>query len=135
MAGSRSGVAVGFTIFAATMMIILGAIEAFQGLAAVIKKNYFVVTADYVYKLNVTTWGWIHLILGVLVVLAGLALIGGALWARMVGVVLAALVAVGNFLWLPYYPIWSLTYIALGTLTVYALAAHGSREEAGQAGF
>ncbi len=125
MAGSRSGVAVGFTIFAATMMIVLGAFEAFQGLAAVIKKNYFVVTADYVYKLNVTTWGWIHLILGVVVVLAGLALIGGAFWARMVGVVLAALVAVGNFLWLPYYPIWSVIIIATCVVVIWALIAHG----------
>jgi hypothetical protein len=122
---SRRVVAGGFTIFAAIMMIVLGAFEAFQGLAAVLKQDYYVVTADYVYKFNVATWGWIHLILGIVVILAGMALVGGALWARMVGVVLAALVALANFLWLPYYPIWSVIIIATCVVVIWALIAHG----------
>jgi hypothetical protein len=125
MADTRSGVAVGFTIFAATAMVVLGAFDALQGLAAIIKKNFFVVTGDYVYKLNVTTWGWINLILGIVVVAAGIALFRGLLWARIVGVILAAIVAVSNFLWLPYYPIWSVVIIATAGLVLWALAWHG----------
>jgi hypothetical protein len=125
MSESRSGVAVGFAYFAAIMMIVLGAFDALQGLAAVVKKEYFVVGANYLWKLNVSTWGWIHLVLGVVTLLAGIALLAGALWARVVGVILAALVAISNFLWLPYSPIWSTIIIAVCVAVIWALTAHG----------
>ena len=126
MANSRSSdVAVGVTFFAAVVMIVLGAFDALQGLAAVFKKSYYVVAPNYVYKVNVTTWGWIHLILGIAVALAGVALLSGALWARIVGVVLAAVIAVANFMWLPYYPIWSVIIIASCVVVIWALAWQG----------
>ena len=101
MAKTRSDMGVGFTTFAAVMMVVLGAFDALQGLAAVIRKHYFVTTGDYVYKFNVTTWGWIHLVLGIIVALAGVALLRGVLWARIVGVAVAAVIAISNFMWLP----------------------------------
>jgi hypothetical protein len=125
MASTSSDVGVGYTIFAATMMVVLGLFDAFQGLAAVIRKNYFVVTGDYVYKLNATTWGWIHLILGIVVVMAGVAVLRGAVWARVVGVIVAGVIAISNFLWLPYYPLWSIVIIATCGLVIWALAWHG----------
>lgn len=125
MARGRSGVAVGFTYFAAIMMILSGGFEILQGLSAIIKKNLYVVNKDYIYKINVNGWGWIHLILGVIVLLAGIALLGGALWARIVGIAMAALIAIANFLWLPYYPVWAIVLIALNVVVIWALAAHG----------
>ena len=83
MSQNRSGVAVGFTYFAATMMILAGALDIFQGLAAVMKSQFFVVNPDYVYKLNATSWGWVHMALGLLILLSGAALLNGAVWARV----------------------------------------------------
>jgi hypothetical protein len=125
--GDREGSALGqgLTYFAGMMIIIAGAFDIFQGLAALIKQNYFVVGSNYVYKFNVSTWGWINLILGALILFAGVALMRGALWGRIVGVVFAALVALANFLWLPYYPIWSIVIIALCVLAIWAIMAHG----------
>ena len=125
MARGRSGLAVGFTYFAAIMMMLSGGFEILQGLSAIIKKNLYVVNKDYIYKINVNGWGWIHLILGVIVLLAGIALLGGSLWARIVGIVLAALIALANFLWLPYYPVWAIVIIAVNVVVIWALAAHG----------
>jgi hypothetical protein len=122
---NRSSVAIGVTYLAAVTMIILGFFEALQGLSAVIRKSYFVVGSNYLWKLNVTGWGWIHLVLGVVVLLAGIALIGGATWARVVGVALAGVVSIANFLWLPYQPLWSIIIIALSVLVIWALTVHG----------
>jgi len=125
VARGRSGVAVGFTYFAAIMMMLSGGFEILQGLSAIIKKNLYVVNKDYIYKINVNGWGWIHLILGVIVLIAGIALLGGALWARIVGIAMAALIAIANFLWLPYYPVWAIVLIALNVVVIWALEAHG----------
>jgi hypothetical protein len=73
----------------------------------------------------VTSWGWIHLIGGVVVALAGFFVFSGALWARSIGIVLAGLSAIANFLFIPYYPFWSLLMIALDVFVIWALAVHG----------
>jgi hypothetical protein len=125
VARGRSAVAVGFTYFAAVMMMLSGGFEILQGLSAIIKKHFYVVGSEYIYKINVTTWGWIHLILGVIVLLAGIALLRGAVWARIVGIALAALIVLANFLWLPYYPVWAVVIIAVNVVVIWALAAHG----------
>ena len=106
-------------------MMLSGGFEILQGLSAIIRKHLYVVNSDYIYKISVTGWGWIHLILGVIVLLAGIALLGGALWARIVGIALAVLIALANFLWLPYYPVWAIVIIALNVVIIWALAAHG----------
>jgi hypothetical protein len=84
-----------------------------------------VATRNYVFQFDATTWGWIHLILGVVVALAGFAVMAGRVWGRVVGITLAVLSAVANFLFIPYYPFWSLTVIALDIFVIWALAAHG----------
>ncbi len=117
--------AVGFTLFAAIIMIMAGIFQALYGLVALFNNNFYVVTPNYAFQFDTTAWGWIHLIGGVIVGLAGWALLSGRMWARVVGIILAVLSAVANFLFLPYYPLWSLTVIALDVFVIWALAAHG----------
>lgn len=120
---ARAVVATGFTYFAATIMVLVGVWGFFEGLAAVIKHQFYVVTANYAYSINVSAWGWIHLILGVLVAIAGVCLFLGQAWARVVGIILASLSAVANFLFIPYYPFWSILVIALDVFVIWALLA------------
>lgn len=125
MARRSSTVAVGFTYFAAIMMMLVGILDVLQGLAAIFKQHFYVVGTNYLYKINVSAWGWINLILGLLLAVAGFFLLSGALWARIVGIIAAALVVIANFLWLPYYPVWSIILIAASVLVIWALAMHG----------
>jgi hypothetical protein len=120
-----STAAAGLTVFAAVLMIMVGIFHAAQGLVAIINDTFYVVGEEYVFQFDVTTWGWIHLLLGILVAVAGFALFSGAVWARTVGVALAVLSAVANFLWMPYYPFWSIAIIALNVFVIWALTAHG----------
>lgn len=78
-------------------------------------------TSGYTYQFNTTTWGWIHLILGILLVIAAAGLMSGAMWARVIAVFLAALSILANFLWLPYYPWWSIVVIALNVVVIWAV--------------
>ena len=123
--GTYSAGAVGLTVFAAVLMIMVGIFHAAQGLVAIVNDTFYVVGEEYVFQFDVTTWGWIHLLLGILVAVAGFALFSGAVWARTVGVALAVLSAVANFLWMPYYPFWSIAIIALNVFVIWALTAHG----------
>lgn len=117
--------AIGYTVFAGLMMIMVGAFQAINGIAAIWNNSYFVVTDNYIFRFNVTTWGWIHLIAGIVVLLAGFGIFSGAVWARTVGVIIAVLSAVINFLFLPYYPMWSILIIAVDVAVIWALTAHG----------
>jgi hypothetical protein len=118
---SVSGWAIGGITFAGVMMIVVGVFQSIAGLAAIIEDEFFVVTANYVFEGDVTMWGWIHLILGIVMVLAGFALFAGATWARVVGIAFAVLVAVANFFFIPYYPFWSILIIALAVWVIWAL--------------
>jgi tetrahydromethanopterin S-methyltransferase subunit F len=120
-----SGWAVGFVLFAAIMMIMAGIFQALDGLVALFNDTFYVTTRNYTFQFDVTAWGWIHLILGIVVALAGWGLLSGRTWARVVGITVAVLSAVANFLWLPYYPFWALTIIALDVFVIWAIAAHG----------
>ncbi|THA77001.1 hypothetical protein E6R60_10495 [Streptomyces sp. A0642] len=113
----------GWTALAAVLMIFGGAMAILQGISAIAKDDVFVATRNYVFQFNLTGWGWIHLILGIVIVLAGCALFTGAFWARAVGVVLAGLGALANFLWLPHYPLWSIVLIAIDIFIIWALCA------------
>jgi hypothetical protein len=122
---SSSNWALGFTAFAAWMMILIGTFHAIDGLAAIFKDEFFVPVQGYLFKFDATTWGWIHLIVGIVIVLAGVGLFSGAVWARSIGVILAALSAIATFAYLPWYPIWSVVIIALDVFVIWALTAHG----------
>jgi hypothetical protein len=120
-----SGWAVGFTLYAALMMIMAGFFQAFAGLVALFENEFYVATRNYLFQFDATTWGWIHLVLGVVVALAGVSVMSGRVWARTVGITLALVSAIANFAFIPYYPFWALTVIALDVLVIWALAAHG----------
>ena len=123
MSNSTRTVAATSSVFAATMMMMVGAIQALQGLVAVIDgRTFFVATPNYLLSLNATTWGWIHLIFGVVVGVAGYFVLTGNIVARTVGIVLAAAQALINFVWLPYYPIWGVIVIAVDIVVIWALS-------------
>ena len=124
-AGERSGWAVGFILFAAIMMIMVGVFEAIEGLVALFQNEFYVATRNYIFQLDATSWGWIHLVLGVLVAFAGWSLLSGRTWARAVAIILAVLSAIANFLFIPYYPFWSLVALTLDVFVIWAVAAHG----------
>ena len=120
-----SGWVVGFTVFAAVMMIMVGVWQALAGLIAIFENEVYVPTRSYLFELDLSAWGWIHLVLGLIVAFAGYGLLSGQTWARVVGITLAALSATANFLFIPYYPFWSILIIALNIFVIWALTAHG----------
>jgi hypothetical protein len=123
--GETTGWAVGFILFAAIMMIMVGVFQAIQGLVGIFENEFYVPTRNYIFQLDATSWGWTHLILGVLVAFAGWGLFSGRTWARTVAIILAVLSAIANFLFIPYYPFWSLLIITLDVFVIWAIAAHG----------
>lgn len=127
MTASRevSGWAVGWTIYAAVWMWILGFFHALAGFVGIVEDDIYLATPNYVFQLDVTTWGWIHLVLGIVVLLAGFAVFNGSLWARIIGVTIAAVSILVNFAWLPYYPIWGLLMITANMFVIWGLTVHG----------
>ncbi|HWM02299.1 MAG TPA: hypothetical protein VNP92_08160 [Actinophytocola sp.] len=111
----------GALAFAGSLMIIIGAFSAIAGLAAIIDDDYFVVVRGYAFDLDVTAWGWIHLILGLAVLATGIGLLAGTAWAGIVAIVLAVLVAIDYFFFIPYAPFWSLLVIALCVWVIWAV--------------
>jgi hypothetical protein len=124
-AEEASGWAVGFILFAAIMMIMSGIFQAFAGLVAIFENEFYVATRNYLFQFDATTWGWIHLIGGIIVALAGWGLLSGQTWARTVAIIVAVLSAIANFAFIPYYPFWSLLIITLDIFVIWAVAAHG----------
>ena len=125
---SVSGWAVGGITFAGVIMIVLGIFQAIAGLVAIFDDSFYVVTRNYTFDLDTTGWGWIHLILGVLIVATGFALFGRRPWAAIVTVMLAALSAIANFFFIPYYPFWSLLEIGLAIWIIWAVTRPGAME-------
>ena len=125
MTEQRSGFAVGLTVFAATMMILVGVLHAVQGVVAIANDTFYVAGREWIFELDVTTWGWIHLVAGLVVLFAGFFVLAGAVWARAVGVAVVCLSILLNFAWLPYYPVWSAVIIALDIFVIWALTVHG----------
>ncbi|MFE3290803.1 hypothetical protein [Rhodococcus sp. NPDC059234] len=118
----RSQVATGTSIGAAILLVTVGVLQVLQGISAVAKDDVFVVGVSYTYKFDLTSWGWIHIVLGALIVLVGIALFTGAGWARICAIGIAALSLIANFLWLPYYPWWSVLIIALDIVVIWAVS-------------
>jgi hypothetical protein len=123
--GEVSGWAIGALSFAGAMMILVGIYQIIAGISAIANDSLFVKTPNYTYDLDVTAWGWIHLILGIVILLAGIALFSGQPWAGVTAMLLAILSAVANFFLIPYYPFWSLLVIALDIWILWALTRPG----------
>ena len=99
--------------------------QAIQGLIGIFENEFYVPTRNYLFQFDATTWGWTHLILGLVVAFAGYGLLSGRTWARAVAILLVVLSAIANFAFIPYYPFWSLLIITLDILVIWAIAAHG----------
>jgi hypothetical protein len=122
-----SGAVIGLTVFAAVMMMVSGAWNFLEGLAAIIRGSYFVVLPNYAFNLSVTGWGWFHLILGAVVFAIGASLFTDKLWARAAAVVVVSLSAIINFLYIPYQPWFSIALIAIDIAVIWALLDPRSR--------
>ena len=120
----------GIAQFGAVILIVVGAFQAAQGLVALVRKEFFVSTNNYVFQLDLTTWGWVHLVLGVVMVVAGCGVLAKQTWAVVAGIVLCMLSALANFTFIPHYPIWSLVIIALDVLVIWALFRYRSEVSA-----
>ena len=118
---------VGWIGFAAIMMMMLGTFHAIEGLVALFQDEYFLVgKSGLTVDVDYTTWGWIHIVGGVIVVAAGVALLTGKMWARAVAVAVAMVSAIVNIGFLSAYPVWSTIMIAFDVLVIWAVTVHGS---------
>jgi hypothetical protein len=116
---------VGWIFFAAVLMILAGILNIVHGLIAIVNDEWVVWGNRADLYLDLTEWGWIHLAIGIAVLLAGIGLLTGNVLARAVAVVLASISLVANFLYIPAYPVWALTIVAIDVLVIYAVTAHG----------
>jgi hypothetical protein len=114
-------------MFGAAMMILLGAFHAIAGLTALLDSGYYLATStSLVANASYTTWGWVHLLAGAVAIAAGIGLLSGQMWARVLGVLIAALSAMLNFLFVPAYPIWSLLMVTFDIVVIWAITVHGA---------
>ncbi|MFF1410399.1 hypothetical protein ACFVX6_11550 [Streptomyces sp. NPDC058289] len=109
------------TVFAGVLMLVEGVLGILKGIVGIANDDVYARVGDYTFKFDVTAWGWIHLVLGIVLVVVGAGILKGAEWARITGVVIVALDIILNFLWLPYTPLWGLISIAIGVFIIWAL--------------
>jgi hypothetical protein len=116
----------GGTLFAACLLLIDGILDILQGVSAIARDDVYAQVGSYVFRFDITTWGWIQLIVGIVAVLIAIGLFRDATWARICGVVIAALMVVSNFMWLPYAPYWAFISIGIGIFCIWSLATRRS---------
>jgi hypothetical protein len=119
----------GWVWFAGIMMIMMGAFGAIEGLVALFRDQYYVVGPYNVLVLDITGWGWVHLILGILVTITGIALMANASWARVVTVILVGIDALVQLAFIGVYPLWSMIVIALCVIVIWAIVVHGDESQ------
>jgi hypothetical protein len=115
----------GWIAFAGIMMIISGTMNALYGLIAAINDDWVVWGDRSSLYLDLSQWGWVHMIVGLVLVLAGFGVFSGNVLARIVGVIVAGLSLIANFLFIPAYPVWALSVVTIDVLIIWALTAHG----------
>jgi hypothetical protein len=121
---------VGWIYFAGFMLIIAGIIDIFYGLVAIFDDKWVVWGNRGSVFLDVTQWGWVHLVIGILVVLVGVGVLTGNLAARIVASILVAISLIVNFMGIPLYPLWAIVLIAIDALVLWALVGHGEEVRA-----
>ncbi|MFE4632043.1 hypothetical protein ACFRJ1_01520 [Streptomyces sp. NPDC056773] len=124
--GAGSAWAAGGTMFAGVVLLVDGVIAVLKGIAGIAENDVYATVGSYVFAFDATAWGWIHLLLGIVLGVVGWGILKNAPWARATGVVLAGLSVVVNFMWLPYAPVWALVSIALGVFVIWALCTASS---------
>ena len=111
----------GLSAFAAIFMMISGVVTAIQGIVALANSEFYVVGEEYTFEFDITAWGWILLLLGIVVAAVGVFLFMGQTWARWTALVIVALSMIANFAWVPYYPVWGIIVLALDGAVIWAL--------------
>lgn len=127
MTPAEGGWVTGAVVFAGVLMLMNGVLAIFQGISALAEDDVWARIGDYVYKINLTGWGVILIVLGAVVAATGWGILMGAAWARLTGIFVASLSMVAQFLFLPYAPIWSVIMIALNFFVIWALAVYRPR--------
>ncbi len=117
---------VGWVFFASAMMILVGGLQTISGLAALFKDDFYVVTGERLLAFDYSAWGWVNLVIGLLIIAAGIAIMSGQVWGRVIGVFLAVLSALSNLAFISAYPLWSITALVIDCLVIYALTMHGT---------
>ena len=121
------------SLVAGLLLIVGGGFQSIEAVAAIVKDEYLVVTPNYIYTFDLAAWGWIHLLIGLALVVIGICLLLGQGWARVAGIVAAAISALLNFTWLPYSPLWAILVIAVDLLIIWALASARAHAKAANA--
>lgn len=116
---------VGWVYFAGFMMLMAGIFQTVLGLTALLNDKFYLALQGRLLVFDFTTWGWIHLLLGIVIIVAGTSLFSGRMWARAVGVVLASLSLLAQFAYVSAYPVWSIILMVISVLVIYALTVHG----------
>jgi hypothetical protein len=119
----------GWILFAGIMMILIGTMNAINGLIAIFDDQFIVATGSRVFLFDTTAWGWIHLLLGIVIVLAAFSLLQGAVWARLVCALLAGISIVAQIAYIDTYPFWSLAIIGIGVAVIYSVCTMGRTDE------
>lgn len=123
---TRSSGWVGWIVFAGVMMMMIGVFHLIEGLVALFQDSYYLVNANgLTVHVDYTAWGWVHLLAGILVAVAGMGVLSGQVWARTIGVIMAVISALLNFAFIAAYPFWSAIVIALDVFIIMALTVHG----------
>lgn len=125
--GRTSPWATGGTMFAGVLLLVDGVLGVIKGIAGIASDQVYARVSNYTFMFDVTAWGWIHLVLGIVLAVIGWGILRGAMWARVAGVTLAAISLVINFAWLPYQPLWAIISIAIDTFVIWALCTDRSK--------
>jgi hypothetical protein len=120
---TRTSFAYGVTLFGGVMLTTVAVFQILGGIGALAKDTIFVEGVNYAYEIDLTTWGWIHLVIGVIALATGIGIVMAQTWAYMLGIMIAVLSAVANFAFIPHYPVWSIIVIAFDGLVIWALCS------------
>jgi hypothetical protein len=122
--------AAGISAFAGIVLATISVFQILEAIAALANDTVFVRGLNYTYEFDVTTWGWIHLIIGLVGLGTAAGILMGQAWGGILGILIASISMISNFLFLPYYPFWAITIIAVDVLIIWALCRHimGDRE-------
>jgi hypothetical protein len=119
----------GWILFAGIMMVLIGTMTAINGLRAMIADEQYLVTNEAVVAFDLSAWGFIHLVEGIIVVLAAFALIRGAVWARFVAAILAGVTAISYIGFIDAAPFWSIAVIGICVIVIYSVCTMGKADE------
>jgi hypothetical protein len=116
--------AAGVSAFAGIVLATISVFEILEAIAALANDTVFVRGLNYTYEFDVTTWGWIHLLIGLVGLGTAAGILMGQAWGGILGILIASISMISNFLFLPYYPFWAITIIAVDVLIIWALCRH-----------